>query len=72
MGQIGRLASLRRPPLRRVIAAGVPGVAAANSPNALACPANGPVFLHRLNKIRAATRMKATTLAEQWAQRPLI
>ena len=59
-----------KPASRRIVAAGVPGIAAADSPDAAARPANRPVLPHRLDEIDAATRLEAaaTPAAGQTSQ----
>jgi len=57
---------------RRIVAAGIPGIAAADAPNAAARAANRAVFSHRLDEIGAASRMEAASGAQCRADEHLI
>jgi hypothetical protein len=66
------LPCLGAPPSRRIVAAGIPGVAAADSPDAPQGAADRPVLPHRADEILAATRLEAAAAAQQRANRPLV
>lgn len=57
---------------RRVEAAGIERMAATDPPEPLKGSSDGPVFLHRLNEVMAAGRMKAALLPEDRTQKDLI
>ena len=57
---------------RRVVAAGVPGVAAENSPGAPDCAPNCPVLPLRFDEIGAATRLETAVAAKHRADCPLV
>jgi hypothetical protein len=57
---------------RRIVPAGVPGMAAADTPDPAAGPANRAVFPHRLDKIGTATRLEPATLPQHGTNRPLV
>lgn len=57
---------------RWVVAAGVERVAPADSPGAFQRALDRSVFLHRLDEIAAARRVKAALLPDQRAQKNLI
>jgi hypothetical protein len=58
--------------LWRVVAAGMEGVAAADSPDAAERSADGTMLLDGQDKIRTAARFEAAALAEEGAEGPLI
>ena len=60
------------PDSRRIVAAGVPGEAAADAPDAAARAANRSVFLHGFDEVDAATRIEAALVPEHWAEEDLI
>ena len=55
-----------------VIAAGVPGVAAADAPAALEDATNRPIFFNGTNRVIAAAWVKTADVAQKWAQKPLV
>src|SRR4051794_14121812 len=57
---------------RRIIAAGVPGVTAADARGAAPRAAHGAVLAHGQDKILAAARIEATGRRQQRAQAPLV
>jgi hypothetical protein len=59
-------------PLWRVVTTGIPRIAATNSPDAAQGAVDCPVFLYRLDKIRAATWLKTAAATQHWADKPLV
>jgi hypothetical protein len=57
---------------RRIVPARVPGMAAADAPNAATGAANRAVFPHRLDEIGTATRLEPATLPQHGTNRPLV
>ena len=58
--------------LRRIVAAGMEGMAAANSPHALGGPADGAVLPHCQNEVVAARGSEAAVLAQERPNEELI
>ena len=58
--------------LRRVVSAGMPGVAAADAADAFPGSDDRAVFPHRANEIAAAARLKSALPAENRTERPLV
>ncbi len=58
--------------LRRIVAAGAPGVAAEDPPHAAEHAGDGPVLPHGFDRVVAARWMEAAAAAEQRAQHDLI
>lgn len=59
-------------PSRRIEASAVPWIAATDAPDPFCSPANGSVFVDRLNEVVAASRPKAALIAEDRAQKYLV
>ena len=58
--------------LRRIVPAGVPGVAAADARDAAPASPHRAVLLHGLNEVVAARRAEAAAIAEEGPECPLI
>src|SRR5258708_2690304 len=56
----------------RIVAAGMPGMAATQPHQTLCNPPDRPIFSDRFDHIPAARRFKPASRADQWADRPLV
>ena len=61
-----------RPTLRRIIAAGIPGIAAADAPDSAPHAADRAILLHGPNEIGAARRLKTAASSQDRAERILV
>src|SRR5688572_29658950 len=68
----GTVYQVEQPSSRRVVAAGVEGMTAANAFEAAQGAADRAIFVHRLDKIRAASGLESAIAADQRAECPLI